>query len=115
MVVNMNQTTELMCKAIEDYAMLLAENRRSLAELRYESERALDMLNRGSTRFPNMGPTADRVYVRKVRMESAVMIMEGLTSTEIASAIIMRIAKSAFPTIAADEIINGLKEKKNND
>lgn len=112
---DMNQTTDLMIKLINDYATWVAEIRRMLVELRYESERALNMLSKGSTRFPNTGPLAAKIYVCRVRMEMAVEVMVGLTDEETASAITRKIVRAAFPTITADEIINGLKEKKNND
>lgn len=109
----MNQTTELMIKLINNYATWLAENRRMLVELRYESERALNMLSKGSTRYPNTAPLASKIYVCRVRMETAVETMVGLTDAETVSFITRKIARAAFPTIAADEIINGLKENNN--
>lgn len=111
---NMNQTTELMIKLIDNYATWLAENRRMLVELRYESERALDMLRKGSTRYPNTGPLAAKIYTHRVQMEMAVETMLGLTDAGTVSYITRTISRAAFPTIAADEIIKGLKEKDNN-
>lgn len=109
----MNQTTELMIKLINNYATWLAENRRMLVELRYESERALNMLSKGSTRYPNTAPLASKIYNYRVQMEMTVETMKGLTDEGTVSYITRTISRAAFPTIAADDIINGLKEKDN--